>query len=165
MSYYRIDRRDFTIGDIITPNAAFINNIKLSSLEIEELLENLRPETKPNRNEIIKLFDSFIAAKKYWILDPNSKFYEVEIEEADILHRGNYNLVERLYKEKDNEARIQIARQYWNDELVDCLIIENFVVNAIVSRIICNDENIRQNTKRASYNTPTIPYIGILEDE
>ena len=50
MSYYRIDRRDFTIGDLITPNAAFINNIKLYSLEIEELLENLRPETKQNRN-------------------------------------------------------------------------------------------------------------------
>lgn len=165
MGYYRIDRRDFAVGDTITPNAAFINNINEQRLEVENLLENLRPETKPNRNEIVKLFDSFIAAKKYWVLDPNSKFYEVEIAETDILHRGNYPLVERLAKETDEVIKNRIATQYWNDEVVDDTIAENYVNEARVIRVVCNEEKIRNNTKRDMYNSPTIPNIPILEDE
>ena len=165
MAYYRIDRRDFEIGDTITPNAAFINNVNEQGVEVERILENLRPETKPNRNEIVKLFDSFIAAKKYWVLDPNSKFYEVEIAETDILHRGNYPLVERLAKETDEGIKNRIANEYWNDEVVDDTIAENYVNEARVIRIVCKDEKIRNNTKRHLYNLPTIPKIPILADE
>jgi hypothetical protein len=165
MGYYRIDRRDFAIGDVITANAAFINNVDEQRLEVENLLENLRPETKPNRNEIVKLFDSFIAAKKYWVLDPQSKFYEVDISETDILHRGNYPLVERLSKETDEGIKNRIASQYWNDEVVDDAIVENYVNEARVIRVVCKDEKIRNNTKRYMYNSPTIPNIPILEDE
>lgn len=165
MGYYRIDRRDFEIGDTIIPNAAFINNVNEQRFEVERILESLRPETKPNRNEIVKLFDSFIAAKKYWVLDPNSKFYEVEIAETDILHRGNYPLVEVLAKVTDEGIKNRIANQYWNDEVIDDAIAENYVQQARVIRIVCKDEKIRNNTKRYLYNSPIIPNIAILEDE
>lgn len=165
MSYYRIDRRDFAIGDVITPNGDFYQNIDGVRLEVENLLEENRPETKPNRNTIVKLFDSFSAARKYWILDPNSKFYEVEINENDILHRGNYPLIELLARENDDEIKIEIANQYWNNEVTDDTIAENFVNEAIVIRILCDNEQIRQNTKRSIYNLQTIPNIPILEDE
>lgn len=165
MKYYRIDRREFVIGDVITPSAAFINNIAVQRLEVENLLENSRPDTKPNRNEIVKLFDSFIAAKQYWVLDSNSKFYEVEIQPTDILHRGNYPLIERLAKETNEDIRNEIANQYWNDEVVDDTVAENFVNQATVIRIICDNEKVRKNTKYSMYNFPVIPNVRILEDE
>lgn len=165
MSYYRIDRRDFEVGDVITPNAAFIANIGETRRQTEELLERERPVTKPNRNEIVKLFDSFAAARKYWILDPDSKFYEVEIEEEDILHRGNYPLVEQLAKETSAEIRNELATQYWNEEAADETVSENYVNQAIVIRIVCKDEKVRQNTKKDYYNLQTMPNIAILRVE
>jgi hypothetical protein len=168
MSYYRIDRRDFAIGDIIRANAAFINNINAARTEIEDLLEMNRPAAKPNRNEIVKLFDSFSAAKKYWILDTDSKFYEVEIAEDDILHRGNYPLVESLALETDGEIKNAIAMQYWNQEVADDaedVVVENYVNQATVIRIVCNDEEVRKNTKRAYYKLETMKNVEILQDE
>jgi hypothetical protein len=74
-------------------------------------------------------------------------------------------LVERLSKETDEGIKNRIASQYWNDEVVDDAIVENYVNEARVIRVVCKDEKIRNNTKRYMYNSPTIPNIPILEDE
>lgn len=164
MPYFRVDRREFQVGRIITPNAAFINNIDEDRLIVEDLLEEHRPANKPNRNEILKIFESREAAIRYWILDPNSKLYQVElIENEEILHRGNYSLVAQIKNEANQQNKIGMVNDYWNEVIAEGDIIENFVNQARVVDVICDNEQVRQNTKRHMYNSPIIPGIRIIE--
>jgi hypothetical protein len=164
MPFYRIDRRQFQVGDIITPNAAFINNIGADRLIVEELLEAHRPANKPNRNQILKLFESKEEAIRYWVLDPNSKFYEVELlENEEILHRGNYNFVEQIKREANQQNKITIVNDYWNEVIIEGNIIENFVNQARVIDVVSDDEEERKNTQRHIYKYQTKPGVRIIE--
>jgi hypothetical protein len=164
MTFYRIDKRIFRAGDVIKPDGAFIKNADSNRKLIETYLENCRPENKPNRNQVVKLFNSFDAAKNYWVLDSHAIFYEVEVEN-EILHRGDYNLIEKMQKilSKNEEDKLtEMACSYWEDEPNEGSIIEYFSVDPIVIRVVCDDENIRINAQRQKYGLPIDRRFGIL---
>lgn len=164
MHFYRIDRRIFQIGDIITPDAAFIKNADRKRQSLEELFENNRPKNKPNRNEVVKLFDSFEAAKKYWILDSDSNFYTVETKNG-IEHFGDYSLVQQMSVIDDQDLLNDLAKRYWNEAPGDDAIIEYFSIDPKVIKIVCNNPAVRENTKRQYYGFPTIQGCEILKND
>ncbi len=165
MKYYRIDRRIFQLNELIKPSASFYNHSDSRRIEIEDILEDNRPIDKPNRNEVVKVFNSFDAAKKYWILDPNSIFYEVSVEADQILHQGNYDLLTEISNTKDKERQRKMSIEYWMNDINTPCTLEFYIKEAPVIRIICNNEKIRKNTKRSHYRYDTIPGIPILKDE
>lgn len=162
---YRVDNRNFDCGDIIEPQNAYQGDLDENRKMVEMILEQNRPSVKPKRNEILMLFEEFETAKRHWLIQTNSKFYRTNIPEETILHLGDYNKVEELFKSiKDIDKANEIAKEYWNSEMTSNPKVEIFVESAIIEKIIDNSEEVRLNTKKAYLNCHN-PKIKIITTE
>lgn len=149
MPYFRVDKRLFDVDAIIppTPNNEPINKTEV----IEELLERNRPMDKPNRFSILKIFDNEISARAFWTTCCNSILYEVSINESEILHIGDYELIEKIYQEDTLQKKNSMAIEYWAGmELDDKRKKEIYVPHAKVLRIL-GTENERQEEQFKRY--------------
>ena len=146
---YRIDNRNFNCGDIIEAQNNYQKKLDSVRMFVVNILEKNRPVTKPKRNEILMLFENSEAARKHWIKQTNSKFYRTSISNYDILHIGDYNMVEELLKNFDRAN--EIAKEYWDSKMTPNPIIEIFVSSSIVEKIISNSEKERINTCSVMY--------------
>jgi hypothetical protein len=146
MKAYRIDKRDFQIGNLMTSQNEYQNLLDEKRLSVEKILESNRPEDKPRRNDVIMLFQEFKDAKHFWTIMTNSKFYKSEIDELDILHIGDFNKVESIFVNIDNtEEAIRLAKEYWESKFTDRPKPELLLNCASVSKIISNSELERKN--------------------
>ena len=162
MITFRIDNRDYLVDNIILPQSIYQNDLDSKKKRVEEILEESRPENKPSRDSILMLFDNFEDAKKHWTIQRNSKFYQTEIREEEILHIGDFNIVEEVFKNIDNEIIAKdIAKEYWNGKLTENPKKEIFVNLAKVEIIISNLELERKNAyaMRAGLGNPKIRTI------
>jgi len=146
MKTFRIDKRNFDIGDTIFPQNKYQNNLDDMKARVEIILEEKRPNNKPKRNDILMLFQNFEGAKHFWTILNQSKFYKTEILETEILHIGDYNKIEELYKNIQNVVKSnQIAEDYWNGVYTESPKPEIFVNDATVKEILSNSEKERKN--------------------
>ncbi len=147
MKTFRIDNRDFGVGDTILPQNNYQSKLDKKRADVEQVLENNRPTNKPERNSILMLFKEFNHANHQWTIQKGAKFYKTEIDENEILHIGDYNKVEELFKNIENSNLAQqIAKDYWNGVMTNNPKEEIFVNSAIVSEIKSNSEKERKNT-------------------
>ncbi len=143
---YRIDNRVFDTGDTIDPQREYQDKLDGKRKSVENLLEQHRPHDKPARGSVLMLFEDFEDAKRHWTIQSNSKFYQLEIDETDILHTGDYNKVEQLFNNiDDNDKATQIAHEYWQGLMTAIPKPELFVKSATVKNIISNIETERKN--------------------
>ena len=162
MITFRIDNRDYRVDAIILPQRIYQNDLDSKKKRVEEILEDSRPENKPSRDSILMVFDNFEDAKKHWTIQRNSKFYQTEIKEVEILHIGDFNIVEEIFKNIDNEIIAKdIAKEYWNGILTENPKKEIFVNQAKVELIMSNSELERKNAYaiRAGLGNPKIRII------
>jgi hypothetical protein len=153
MIVYRIDNRSYNISDVIYPQNLYQCELSTKKLKIEEILESKKIFNKPSRNKILMVFQKIEDAEKHWLKQIDSKFYELQIEDINILHKGDYNKIEELYKSRDNEITChKIAEDYWNEILTDNPIVEIFVPFGIVTKIICNSEHERIAVLKKSWD-------------
>lgn len=148
MKCYRIDKREKGIGDILLPQGVYQFSLDRERLEVEKLLESFRPKDKPKRDSILMLFSDFNSAKNHWLKQKNSKFYQMEIEIHEILHKGDYRLVEQIFSslQFQNESVAQsLACQYWESKITEISITELFVNQATIIKVISASEEQRQN--------------------
>jgi len=149
---YRIDNRIFSIGDSITPQRLYQSQLRDGKIEVEQILEANRLQMKPKRTDILMLFEDFESAKSHWIKQKDGIFYEVSINDQDIIHIGDYSKVEELYdaisKGKDYT---HIAMEYWNGMFSKKPVKEFFVMSACVKNVISNSEEERKNEFKAKY--------------
>lgn len=106
MKTFRIDNRNFKVGDRIFPQDIYQSKLDDKRTLVEQILENYRPKNKPARNSVLMLFKEFEHAKQHWTIQKDAKFYKTEISENDILHIGDYNKVEELFKHLNMAQRI-----------------------------------------------------------
>ena len=146
MGYYRIDNRCLNNGDIIDPQNKYQRELNVDKSKVEAILEQNRPDNKPKRNSILMIFESYQDAKSHWTRQKNSTFYKVQIDENDILHIGDYNKLDEIFKNIDNEEiSNNIASEYWKSNESENPITEIFVSKATVTEIISNSEEDRRN--------------------
>jgi hypothetical protein len=146
MKAYRIDNRDFNEGDPITPQNSYQDKLDDTRKKVEEILEKHRPTDKPPRRSILMLFQEFKNANHHWTIQRNSKFYRTDISENDILHIGDYNKVEELYRFLcDSDKAERIAKEYWSGEMTDNPKKEIYVNTASVSKVLSKSEEERKN--------------------
>lgn len=146
MITYRIDNREFIKGGIIPPQKRYQHELDDGKKLVEEILETNRPKDKPKRNEILMLFEKCEDAKRHWIKQIGSRFYKTTISEDDLLHKGDYNKVEEIFKNRDDLVIAnKIAVDYWNGMMSVKPIIEIFVHQASVDEVISNSEEERRN--------------------
>jgi hypothetical protein len=66
MSAYRVDRRRFNVGDLITLTGEYLAKLDCERALVEKHLESVRPRLKPRRNEALFVFESRGAAERFW---------------------------------------------------------------------------------------------------
>lgn len=162
MKTFRIDNREFINGDTISPQNIYQDKLDNVRIKVEEILERNRPTNKPKRNSVLMLFQEFKDANHHWTIQKNSKFYRTVIDETDILHIGDFNKVEELYKYlSDNETADKIANEYWNCVMTDKPKKEIYVREATVDKVMSRSEEERKNAYaiRAGLGKPGIRII------
>ena len=144
MDFYRIDNRDYKIGDKVEPQCEYQKKIEEKKLQVEQIIEANRPENKPKRNTILMLFQNYQDAKRHWSRQSNSKFYKVQII-GNILHKGDYNKTDMILKQLDKAETVTIiAKEYWAGIINESSIIEIFVTGAAVTEIVSDSEEERK---------------------
>lgn len=165
MKVFRIDNREYRVGDYIKPQNEYQNKLKGDRLKVEKLLEKNRPENKPNRNSIVMVFESFESAKFHWTIQKNSKFYKAEISDEEILHRGDFNKVEELFININQpDTAENIASEYWNGVMTENPKAEIFVNSINVNEVISESENERKNEYRIRAGFDSVRNVRIIKE-
>jgi len=143
---YRVDRREFEIGGIITPpenGYQAEGNLDNNGIIIENALEQLRPgEINIPRSAGLFVFPELSDAIRFQYRVTDSKIYKVQRTVDTILyHRGDMNFTELMNLMIENEVALeQMATHYWNKRrtfkpcleiLVNQVVVLDIVVNAI----------------------------------
>jgi hypothetical protein len=87
---------------------------------IEGVLETVRSAnfpSKPARLDTLFIFADERCALRYWLRMKNGRVYAVEIEETDILHRGDMMLLHDMETilQSGNDATL-VAQKYWRGD-------------------------------------------------
>ena len=65
MMLYRVDKRKFQTGDVITPYTSYEEIIDEERKEMEFWLNKLRPKGMPERSQCLFLFQNLIDALRF----------------------------------------------------------------------------------------------------
>jgi hypothetical protein len=94
--FFRADKRPFKSGDPIRTAGEFMSKHPEKGKLAEVALEKSRPRKKPKRKECLMLFEDEECARDHWAKMKDGKLYRVEIDDDDILHRGDMKLVDAI---------------------------------------------------------------------
>ncbi len=103
MNAYRVDRRLFKVGDVVTQTGEYLRKLDCERALVEEHLRHKRPDRKPCRDAVLFVFESRTAAERFWTKEIDGKLYEVKFQGAP-LHRGDMNLTEEIYRARADAA-------------------------------------------------------------
>lgn len=142
---FRADKRQFVVGQSIRTADEFADR-NPDGRRLEEALDSMRPSGKPARIGSLFLFENFRVAELHWAKMSGGVFYECEIEESAIGHRGDMRLVdlagEALREGRDPAPHVQ---SYWAGEGTPRPRWELLVAEATVTKIISDDQKLRQS--------------------
>lgn len=145
MTYYRIDRRLFKVGDEIATASEYYGKFADIAKEVEDVLEASRPMTKRRRPECLFLFEDENCARKHWSKMTNGKLYEVSIGSAEVLHRGDMAQMDVMKRASESGQDIsEVADAYWRGEHSPSPEIGIMVSSAVVTRVLSTSDAERK---------------------
>lgn len=147
---YRVDRRQYNIGDIIEPPDNSYQNDDSFNVD-KEKLELILEEEKPNtitisRKNGLFIFPELSDAIRFSCVMTESKIYKVErIPDTSFFHRGDMNLTEVMSKVIGNDEVLRaLAQSYWKSEKTFKPCWELLIDKVQVSKIIIGDNENRK---------------------
>lgn len=165
-TFFRVDKRDFYVGDAVLPAGEFWDKAPAGTREVEAVFESRRPAHLPQRMGALYVFEALEDAKKYWSKMKDGKIYEVEVELRDVLLRANMALVDSAHALLGSADQVaEKADRYWAERRDENAIVEMLVSRARVSRIISKDDNERYEylrswvLVRSSLPTSSTPFV------
>lgn len=148
--FFRVDKRDFYIGDAVLPAGEFWDKAPAGTQEVEAIFESRRPAHLPQRVGALYVFEALEDAKKYWSKMKDGKLYEVEAELSDVLLRADMALVDCAHAHLGCADQIAgKADRYWAEVRGENATIEVLVNRAKVCRIISKDDKERYEYLRS----------------
>lgn len=171
MMVYRVDKRKFEIGDVIYPQTSFETKMEDEKKEMENLLNELRPEKIPKRKDCLFLFQDLICALRFYSkyggtiygVEPFQSYFRGDMNKLD-------NILDIFRYSEDEDLRKASVNEYWKAEthtFNPCY--EILVQSAHIKRIICREDLLQQvreeikNNKSSVEHTPT--YQNILREQ
>jgi len=143
MPYYRVDKRDYEVGDRIMTAGEYVRLFTEEQRSIEGFLEESRPPEKPPREGSLFLFEDLGVARKHWSKMKQGKLYEVETP-TSVLHRGDMQLTEHLWKAlQAGKSTQDLCAGYWRGDMTEKPEVEVLVAEAIVRAVISKDDGER----------------------
>ncbi len=131
--FYRCDKRVFEGGQTITTAGQFMELHPENGKRTEVLLAEAMPAGKPDRAGCLMLFENLACAREHCSKMPRGHLYSVEVDESDILHRGDMHLVDEIDRRiatHDDVGRLPM--DYWEGVLTDAPCIEVLVATGVV---------------------------------
>jgi len=145
MKAYRVDRKNFDVADPVYPTGEYFDELDSKGEIVENCLEENRPSNKPKRNKVLHIFQKLEDAQKFWSKMKTGKLSIVEIDDKELLHQGDMEITENMYKNSDDAHILkQLAEKYWSGKNTSNPEIEILVESAIVTEIFSKDETERK---------------------
>ena len=149
MNAYRVDRRLFKVGDVVSQTGEYLTRLDPERAQVEACLEARRPHTKPRRSEVLFVFESRIAAERFWTKEVDGKLYEVNIQ-GSLLHRGDMSLTDEMFLVRTDAGLARdLAERYWRGDESACPQIELLVRDAAVVNVLFTTEAERRRALAA----------------
>lgn len=169
-TFFRVDKRDFDIGDAVLPAGEFWDKAPSGTQEVEVVFESRRPAHLPQRVGALYVFEALKDAKKYWSKMKDGKLYEVEVKLSDVLLRADMALVDSAHALLGCAGQIaEKADMYWAEGRGENATIEVLVNCARVSRIISKDDKERYEYLRSwmlvRSTLPTSNTLSVVDNE
>ncbi|MEM1048671.1 MAG: hypothetical protein AAGL24_21135, partial [Pseudomonadota bacterium] len=117
---FRADKRMFEVGQEIRIAGKFFSKHNEKGIAAEEILSKTKPTGGPERLDCLMVFEHLERARMHWCKLEDGKLYEVEISEAEILHRADMRLVDEIGElavsetEENLKHAKELAIQYWS---------------------------------------------------
>ena len=141
MAYYRVDKRVFSLGEEVTSAQEYYEKFTDSAKVVEDTLELTRPQTKKQRTECLFIFESEVSARKHWSKMTDGKLYRVEIEEANVCHRGDMAMLDTMKRLAEaGDCMTAVADSYWRGELGAVPEVEIMLSRAVVNEVLSTSE-------------------------
>lgn len=145
VTLYRVDQRDFQPNDAIPHPGDHLARMKPEHQPGEELLRAVSPEKGRMRAESLYTFEQLRTARVYYLGTKDSRLYEIQVDEADILHKADMTLVNDIAaNQKDLKTQDQLIADYWKGAYRDGKWIEVLVKKATVIRRIHGPSQIEK---------------------
>lgn len=113
-------------------------------MQLETAFTTTQPEGKPSRGESLFLFESFDGAEWHWAKMRDGIFYECEIPDDAVLHRGDMRYVDLVGEDiRAGRDPLPHTRRYWAGDSTDSPRWELLASNAVVTNLISDDQQLR----------------------
>ena len=143
--FFRADKRPFKTKDPISTAGEFMGKHPEKGKRAELALANSKPDGKPNRSDCLMLFEDEVCARNHWSKMTGGRLYRIEVDEADILHRGDMKLIdtigERLWQSSTADVSEDTTRYWGGEETGGCM--ETIAKKGVVLEEL-GDEKSRQ---------------------
>jgi hypothetical protein len=154
MNAYRVDRRLFRIGDVVSQTGEYLTKLDPERAQVEAYLEKSRPEGKPRRSTVLFVFECRDAAERFWTKEVNGKLYEVDFQ-GPLLHRDDMNLTDEMFRNRADVSLVRnLAERYWRGEESAFPQIELLIQEAQVVSVVFTTETERRRAFAARAGMP-----------
>ena len=154
MNAYRVDRRLFKVGDVVSQTGEYLSKLDSGRAQVEVCLEEMRPAMKPRRSEALFVFECRSAAERFWTKEVDGKLYEVSFQ-VPVLHRGDMSLTDELFRSRADAAIVRdLAERYWRGDESTSPQIELLIEEAVVVSVIFATEMERRRAFAARAGMP-----------
>lgn len=147
---YRVDKRDYNIGETITvPENSYQDSTIFTDEKqtLERVLEEEKPTDKGgNRKSGLFIFAELSDAIRFSCVMTDSKIYKVKgLADTIFYHRGDMNLTEIMSKIIDQENALrELAKVYWQGGKTFKPCWEILVDKVQVTKVIIGDNDNRK---------------------
>lgn len=147
LTVWRFDPREFRPGELMQPNLAKRPSLKDSELLAERALCEIDPTSAQDRARALYCYElhrhAYAGAIGY-----DAFLYELEIDQDDIIHRGDLGFYEDIKSSGDGVASQMAAKNYWsgNDHP------SNSIIEILVPRALVIRNHGRQRHTRLQHN-------------
>lgn len=167
MYLYRVDKREFNLGDEIKPQSNFEETLNEEALIVENALNKVRPSNIPERGKCLFLFHELSGALTFFDKYGGNIY---KVIPSNIYHRGDMNKIDNILdmaRFTDDESLLEVAaNEYWKSgthtfhPCYEYLVEKANVVECIVSE--CEREPFKKELKHTDSIERTSLYKALI---
>lgn len=138
LTLYRIDQRIFKADDYMPPPGDHAEDLTDPQKFAERVLRREAGEERARyRADYLFTFDNPDWSLRYFVGKDDRTLYEVEVDEADIVHSADMDLFNDIANHgQDDDTAKELAAQYWNGDKRTGKRVEFLCKGATVKKVL-----------------------------
>ena len=166
MMLYRVDKREFKIGDVISPSPTFEKGLDEMRKAVENMLNHERPKGIPQRGDCLFLFQDLICALRFFY-KYGGTIYGVNTEQC--FYKGDMNILDNILDifriTCDETLRTHAVKRYWESGSHTFNPCYEILTNsAIVEKVILTSCSLKDVQNEINYFGKDIEHTSIYKN-